>query len=49
MAFTAPDVLFNGWLFGREGNRRRSEMLATAFPDTRYDIQERVLGEASPS
>ena len=42
MAFVAPDVLFNGQPFGREGNRRRSEMLAKAFPDTRYDIQELV-------
>ena len=42
LAFTAPDALFNGQPFGREGDRRRSEMLAAAFPDTHYDIQELV-------
>jgi predicted ester cyclase len=42
LAFTAPDALFNGQPFGREGDRQRSEMLAKAFPDTRYDIQELV-------
>ena len=42
LAFTAPDALFNGQPFGREGDRQRHEMLATAFPDTHYDIQELV-------
>ena len=42
LASTAPDALFNGQPFGREGDRRRSEMLAAAFTDTRYDIQELV-------
>ena len=42
LAFTAPDALFNGQPFGREGDRQRHEMLAAAFPDTHYDIQELV-------
>ena len=42
LAFTAPDALFNGQPFGREGDRQRSEMLVAAFPDTRYDVQELV-------
>jgi predicted ester cyclase len=42
LAFTAPDALFNGQPFGREGDRQRSEMLAAAFPGARYDIQELV-------
>lgn len=44
LTFTAPDALFNGQPFGREGDRQRSEMLAAAFPDTHYDIQE-LVGE----
>ena len=42
LAFTAPDALFNGQPFGREGDRQRHEMLAAAFPDTHYDVQELV-------
>ena len=42
LAFTAPHALFNGQPFGREGDRRRWEMMAVAFPDTRTDILELV-------
>ncbi|CAN5300592.1 hypothetical protein BH18ACT10_BH18ACT10_03980 [soil metagenome] len=40
--FAAPDSSFNGQPFGREGDRHRAEMLATAFPDQHYDILEMV-------
>ena len=42
LQFTAPDATLNGQPFGREGDRQRSEMLATAFPDLRYEIEEMV-------
>ena len=33
LAFTAPDATLNGQPLGREGDKHRAEMLATAFPD----------------
>ena len=42
LAFTAPDATLNGQPLGREGDRHRAEILATAFPDQRYDILEMV-------
>lgn len=42
LEFTAPDATLNGQSLGREGDKHRTEMLATAFPDQRYDIQEMV-------
>ncbi|MBA2343507.1 MAG: ester cyclase [Rubrobacter sp.] len=42
LAFTAPDATLNGQPLGREGDRHRAEMLAEAFPDQRYDIQEMI-------
>ena len=42
LEFTAPDATLNGQPFGREGDRQRSEMLATAFPVLRYDIEDLV-------
>ncbi len=42
LAFTAPDATLNGQPMGREGDRHRAEVLATAFPDQHYDIQEMV-------
>ena len=42
LAFTAPDATLNGQPLGREGDKHRAEMLAAAFPDQHYDIQEMV-------
>ncbi len=42
LEFTAPDATLNGQPFRREGDRQRSEVLATAFPDLRYEIEEMV-------
>ena len=42
LAFTAPDATLNGQPLGREGDKHRAEMLATAFPDQHYEIQETI-------
>jgi predicted ester cyclase len=42
LEFTATDATLNGQPLGREGDRHRAEILATAFPDQRYDILELV-------
>ena len=42
LAFTAPDATLNGQPLGREGDKHRAEMLATAFPDQHYELQELV-------
>ena len=42
LAFTAPDATLNGQPLGREGDKHRAEMLATAFPDQHYEIQEMI-------
>ena len=45
LEFTAPDATLNGQPFGREGDRQRSEALAAAFPDLRYEIEDMVVEE----
>ena len=42
LAFTAPDATLNGQPLGREGDKHRAQMLATAFPDQHYEIQEMI-------
>lgn len=42
LTFTAPDATLNGQPMGRDGDRHRAEVLATAFPDQHYDIREMV-------
>ncbi len=42
LEFTAPDATLDGQPLGREGDKHRAEVLATAFPDQRYDILEMV-------
>jgi predicted ester cyclase len=42
LLFTAPDALFNGEPFGRDGDARRAQMLAQAFPDQHYHIDELI-------
>ena len=42
LAFTAPDATLNGQPMGREGDKHRAEMLAEAFPDQHYELQEMV-------
>ena len=42
LTFTAPDALINGQPLGRAGDGHRTEMLARAFPDQRYRIDELV-------
>ena len=42
LAFTAPDATLNGQPLGREGDKHRAEMLATAFPDQHYEIKEMI-------
>jgi predicted ester cyclase len=42
LEFTAPDATLNGQPLGREGDKHRAEMLATAFPDQHYELQEMV-------
>ena len=42
LAFTAPDAIINGEPIGRAGDGHRTEMLARAFPDQHYDIDELV-------
>jgi len=42
LAFTAPDATLNGRPMGREGDKHRAEMLARAFPDQHYELQEMV-------
>ena len=42
LAFTAPDATLNDRPLGREGDKHRAEMLATAFPDQHYELQEMV-------
>ncbi len=42
LAFTAPEATLNGQPLGREGDRHRAQMLATAFPDQHYELQEMV-------
>ena len=42
LTFTAPDALINGQPLGRAGDGHRTEMLARAFPDQRYHIDQLV-------
>jgi predicted ester cyclase len=42
LEFTAPDATLNGQPMGREGDKHRAQMLATAFPDQHYELQEMV-------
>ena len=42
LAFTAPEALINGEPIGRAGDGHRTEMLAQAFPDQHYHIEELV-------
>ena len=42
LAFTAPNATLNGQPLGREGDKHRAQMLATAFPDQHYDLLEMV-------
>jgi predicted ester cyclase len=42
LAFTASDATLNGQPLGREGDKHRAQMLATAFPDQHYEIQEMI-------
>jgi predicted ester cyclase len=42
LAFTAPEATLNGQPLGREGDKHRAQMLATAFPDQHYDILEMI-------
>ena len=42
LAFTAPDATLNGQPLGRKGDKHRAQMLATAFPDQHYEIQEMI-------
>ena len=42
LAFTAPDATLNDQPMGREGDKHRAQMLAEAFPDQRYELQEMV-------
>jgi predicted ester cyclase len=42
LEFTAPDALINGQPLGRAGDGHRTEMLARAFPDQHYQIDELV-------
>ena len=42
LKFTAPDATLNGQPMGREGDRHRAQMLAEAFPDQHYELQEMV-------
>ena len=42
LAFTSPDATLNDQPMGREGDKHRAQMLAAAFPDQRYELQEMV-------
>lgn len=42
LAFTAPDATLNGHPLGREGDRHRAQVLAEAFPDQHYELEEMV-------
>ena len=42
VAFDATELLLNGEPFGREGDRQRCLMMATAFPDGRWVIDDVV-------
>ena len=40
--FDAPDVLLNGEPFGREADRQRTVMMAAAFPDGQWIIDDLI-------
>jgi steroid delta-isomerase-like uncharacterized protein len=42
VSYTAPDCLLNGELFGREGDRMRTRMMASAFPDGKWGIDDMI-------
>ncbi len=44
VAFTHPDCLMNGEPFGRDGDRLRTQMFLTAFPDQVWAL-DRLIAE----
>ena len=40
--YVAPDMARNGEQIGREADKRRDEVILTAFPDLHYDIEDLV-------
>ncbi len=42
VSYTAPDCLLNGEPFGREGDRMRTRMMASAFPDGKWGIDDMI-------
>ena len=42
VSYTAPDCTLNGEPYGREGDRLRAQMMATAFPDGQWIIDDLI-------
>ena len=40
--YTAPDCTLNGEPYGRDGDRMRAQMMATAFPDGQWIIDDLI-------